>query len=361
MRVNPETAPDETADSGPAKPRVKPPPVADVRLVDAWLTYLGVYRGRQPRTIDSYRHALNRLMEFLDGKPLATAEPAELEAFSGLWLHRRGVIARSRLPYISAVKGFYAWATKAGHLKRNPAAMLVRPQVGRPLPRSLSLASAEKLMWAPNLNTFQGIRDAAMLALLVGCGIRVSGLVGLNDGSLRNEAVDGKVRLMIRVTEKGNKERLLPVPREAEMLLRIYLDHEELKQCDRDIVDDQGRPDKVLFVNRRNYTVQEHERRGERLRFTRWSVWDMIRRYGKARGIPDDELHPHAFRHLYGTELAEENVDLITRQHLMGHADPKSTEIYTELSLRRKMRVVDQAGPLAKLKTPVSEVLKRIG
>lgn len=350
MRKNPD-------ESAP----VKPPPPACAKAVEDWLLHLQAYRGRQPRTLDSYRHALKRLMEFMDGKPLATADQAELEAFCGLWLHKRGVIARSRLPYISAVRGFYAWMVKSGRMQDSPADGLVRPQVGRPLPRSLSLASAEKLMWAPDLNTFAGIRDAAMLALLVGCGIRVSGLVGLNDGNLRNEPVDGKVRLMVRVNEKGKKERVLPVPREAEMLLRIYLDHEGLKACDRDITTEGGKPDKVLFVNIRNHRVPEHERRGERLRFTRESVWSMIQKYGRARGIPEDELHPHAFRHLYGTELAEEDVDLLTRQHLMGHADPKSTAIYTEMSLRRKMRIVDTAGPLGKIKSPVSEVLRRLG
>lgn len=349
MRENPEkTAP------------AKPPPAGDVQAVEDWLLHLGVYRGRQARTLDSYRFALRRLMEFLDGKPLAQAEPGELEAFCGLWLHKRGVIARSRLPYISAVRGFYAWAAKSGRVDRSPADGLTRPQVGRPLPRALSLAHAEKLMWAPDLNTFAGIRDAAMLSLLLGCGIRVSGLVGLNDGSLRNETVDGKVRLMVRVREKGKKERVLPVPREAEMLLRIYLDHEGLKACDRETLDEDGRSDRVLFVNMRNHRVPEHERRGERLRFTRESVWTMIQKYGRARDIPEEVLHPHAFRHLYGTELAEDDVDIITRQHLMGHADPKSTEIYTEMSMRRKMRIVDKAGPLGKMKTPVSEVLKRL-
>jgi integrase/recombinase XerD len=87
------------------------------------------------------------------------------------------VIARSRIPYISAVKGFYKFAAARGICRRNAARELEHPKPGKPLPRTISLANAEKLMWAPDMGTFIGIRDAAMLALLVGCGPRISGLV----------------------------------------------------------------------------------------------------------------------------------------------------------------------------------------
>lgn len=332
----------------------------DQVAIDGWLAYLGAARGRRPRTLESYGLALARLCEYLDGKPLVQAEHGELEAFAGLWLHKRGVVARSRKPYISAVRGFYAWATKQGLVRVNPTLHLVHPKVGRPLPMAMSLASAEKLMWAPDLNTFLGIRDAAMLGLLMGCGLRVSGLVSLNESALQNAEIGGKVRLVLRVVEKGEKERMLPVPKEAEMLVRIYLDHEGLKAVDRDVLDARGQADKVLFVNTHNSTVDAHEYHGEAVRFGRQAVWKMIQRYGEKAGVPPAERHPHAFRHLFGTELAEDEVDLITRQHLLGHSDPKSTAIYDQMSMRRKTRVMDQSGPLGKMKTPVSEVLRRL-
>lgn len=336
------------------------PPPADRELIEAWLAHLEMAKGRRPRTLETYRLALARLVEFMAGRPLAEAEPIELETFGGLWLHKRGVVARSRKPYISAVRMFYAWAVATGRMPRNRAAQLEHPKTGRPLPTGLSLASAEKLMWAPDLNTFTGIRDAAMLALLMGCGLRVSGLVSLNESALRNSEIGGKVRLVVRVVEKGEKERMLPVPKEAEMLLRIYLDHEGLKAFDRDVVDAKGRGDKVLFVNTMNHHVPPHERRGEKVRMGRRSVWKMIQAHGKRAGVPEAERHPHAFRHLFGTELAEDEVDLIMRQQLLGHTDPKSTAIYDEMSMRRKTRVMDHSGPLAKMKTPVSEVLRRL-
>lgn len=349
-----------TRESTESKPAAEAENAADRALVDAWLQHLEMSRGRRPRTIETYGLALARLLEFMAGKPLAEAEAIELETFGGLWLHKRGVVARSRKPYISAVRMFYAWAVASGRMKRNCAAQLEHPKTGRPLPHALSLASAEKLMWAPDLNTFGGIRDAAMLALLMGCGLRVSGLTSLNEGALRNSEVGGKVRLVLNVVEKGEKERMLPVPKEAEMLLRIYLDHEGLQGVDRDVLDAKGRADKVLFVNRRNSRVPVHEHRGEAVRFGRKAVWKMIQHYGQKAGVPEKERHPHAFRHLFGTELAEDEVDLIMRQQLLGHTDPKSTAIYDEMSMRRKTRVMDRSGPLGKMKTPVSEVLKRL-
>jgi integrase/recombinase XerD len=316
-------------------------------------------RGRRARTIEAYRMALERLCEFLADKPLVQAQPLELEAFTGIWLHKRGVIARSRKPYVSALRGFFAWARSRGLVKENVGAELRHPKTGRPLPHALSLASAEKLMWAPDLNTFRGLRDAAMLAMLMGCGLRASGLVSLNEGDLRNESIDGQVRLVLRVTEKGDRERQLPLPREAEMLLRVYLEHDDLRALDREIVTKRG-PDRVLFVNLRHTGIRADQWRGELLRLDRRSVWKAVQIYGDKAGVPKAERHPHAFRHLFGVELAEDEVDLITRQSMMGHAEPKSTAIYSEMTMRRKAKVMDANAPLAKIKTPVSEVLRRL-
>lgn len=330
--------------------------MTDLEAIDGFLAYLQGARGRRPRTLEAYRSALARLQEFMAGTPLLEASALELETFSGIWLHKRGVVARSRKPYVSALRGFYAWARRRGLVRRDPADELRQPKAAKPVPDALSLANAERLMWAPDMGTFLGLRDATILALLIGCGLRVSGLVTLNGSDVRNSQVEGQTRLVLKVTEKGERERLVPVPREAEMLLRIYMDHDELAGFDRAI--DGG--DQVLFVNGRNTRVPVHEYRGEAVRLSRQAVWRMIQRYGRAAGIPEAELHPHAIRHLFGTELSEEGVDLILRQELMGHADPKSTAIYDSMAMRRKVRSLDSAGPLAKIKGPASHILDRL-
>ena len=340
--------------------------VADGLLIDGWLEYMEASRGRTVRTIETYRTALKLLREFMQGKPLIEADAAELETFCGLWLHRKGKIASGRKPYISAVRGFYAWLESEKLAKGNAAVQLRHPITGKPLPRTITLANAEKLMWAPDMGTFIGIRDAAMLSLLIGCGLRVSGLTGLNEGDLQMVEIECELRdrkstrLNSRTLEKGQRTRIMPVPREAEMLLRVYLGHEELASVDRGIKGHTGYPDKVLFVSVRSTKVPAHEHIGEKRRLTRKAVHDVIQRYGKRLGIPPAELHPHAMRHLFGTELQEEDTPTLSIQDLMGHADPKSSAIYAQLAIRKKMATVDKAAPLAKMKTPVSELLKRL-
>ncbi|WP_367846418.1 tyrosine-type recombinase/integrase [Rhodoferax sp. WC2427] len=333
---------------------------ADDQAIDAWLAYIEIDRGRLVRTIETYRAALKRLQEFLAGKLLVDASAEDLQLFCGLWLHKKGVIARSRKPYISAVRGFYAWLQSIHQVAQDPGKALVHPKTGRPLPRTISLTNAEKLMWAPDMGTFIGIRDATMLSLLIGCGLRVSGLTRLNEGDLQTIELEREPRLTIRTTEKGEAERRMPVPREAAMLLQVYLGHEDLAAIDRDTTGRGGRADKVLFVSVRSTRLQAHEHIGEKRRLTRKAVNDLIKRYGKRLGIPAGELHPHAMRHLFGTELTEDDTPTLQVQDLMGHVDPKSTSIYTHLAMRKKTATMDKAAPLAKMKTPVSELLKRL-
>lgn len=332
---------------------------SDDQAVESYLAFLAGARGRRPRTLEAYGACLARLREFMAGKPLLQASALELEAFAGIWLHKRGVVAASRKPYVSAVRGFYAWAAKRGLASSDPAVDLQHPKVARPLPEALSLANAERLMFAPDLGTFLGLRDAAMLSLLIGCGLRVTGLVELNEGNVRPVEISGKPRLVLKVTEKGQRERMLPIPREAEMLLRVYMEHEDLQGYDRNVTR-AGRVDKVLFVNARNTRCPPEEWRGEAVRISRKSVWRTIQKHGRAVGVPDIELHPHAMRHLFGTELGEDKVDLIMRQQLLGHAAPKSTAIYDHMAVRRTAETVDTSGPLAKIKSPASELLRRI-
>lgn len=326
-------------------------------LIEAFLAFKVSNRGRSSRTADIYRLALTRLHEFFSGRDPLEASDDDLLTFTGPWLHKRGLIAESRRPYVAAVREFYRWAREQKHIKGNPAAGIPYPNAGRKLPKVMSLANAERLLWGPDLSTFEGVRDGVMLSILLGCGLRASGIVRLNEGDVITDQVDGKIRLALNIVEKGGKERRVPIPPEADLLLRLYLDHPDLQQIDRTLKGG----DKVLFISLMNRTCPPHEYHGERRRMNRRAVLDMVKRYGRRAGIPEDQIHPHAMRHLFGTELAESDVDLLTRQKLMGHADPKSTEIYTHTAMRKLAREADRGNPLAKINTPVSELLRKLG
>lgn len=326
-------------------------------LIESFLEFKQHNAGRSERTVQVYRLALTRLVEFFGDRDPLLADHDQLVAFAGIWLHKKGLSdPRSRRTHVAAVREFFRWALDNKHIRGNPAAGLPYPKVGRKIPRVMTLKNAEKLMWAPDFGTFEGVRDGAMLGILIGCGLRASGIVGLNVSNVVEDEVDGKARLILKVKEKGDKERRLPVPVEADMMLRLYMAHDDLAAIDRTLEDG----DQVLFVSTRNRSCSIDEYRGERRRFNRRAVLQMVAKYGERAGIPADQLHPHAMRHLFGTELAEDDVDILTRQKLMGHEDVKSTEIYTHLAMRKLTRSADQANPLAKMKTPVSDLLKQL-
>jgi len=327
-------------------------------LIEQFLEYKQRNEGRSEATAVKYRHYLQLLTAYfmdIEGDPIGATQE-ELEAFTGLYLHRKGLAPRSRRTVVSCVRGFYAWLTRTGVIKSSPAADVPSPSAGRRLPRTMTIAQAEQLLMAPGVETFIGVRNTAMISLLIGCGIRLSGLVGLNESSLIWTLNKGREELMIRVMEKGGRERIVPAPAECWALMRAYIGHPELAEIDRALEDG----DQVLFVSTNNRSITEDKYRGEERRISRRSVQDMIERYGNQVGLPRDILHAHAFRHLYGTELAEDDIDILQRQALMGHADPKSTEIYTHLAMRKLRQSVDKANPLRKMRTPFSELAREL-
>lgn len=328
-------------------------------LIDDFLDYMCHNRGRSPRLAEVYRLALSRLEKFMVGierNPL-TATHDDLIAFTGPHLFNLGLRdPLSRRTHISAVRGFFLWARANKLVAENPALGVPQPKVGVKIPRTLRLADIEKLMWAPDFSRFTGVRDAAMFAIMAGCGLRVSGLIGLNESNVVRDTVDGIPRLFLKVMEKGNRERIVPIPEQAALLLQLYMEHPEIHAIDRLLPDG----DKVLFTSIRRSDIHAHEYRGEKRRFNRKTINYLIRRHGVPAGIEPSLLHAHALRHAYGTELAEDDVPTVTAQRLMGHADPKTTSIYQQLALRKLTKVADKSNPLAKIKTPVSALLSQI-
>ena len=323
------------------------------QLLDRYLQHLAVNRGRARGTVDAYYRQLVRLSAFLSerGISLVTATQQDLEEFSGIHLHELGVSPRSRKLAIAATRGLYAWLHRQGSIQADPAAGLHYPKAGRKLPYSMPLKAAEALIMQCDLHEFTGVRNAAIIAVMTGCGLRVSGVSQLNESDIVADAdEDGKESVYLRVTEKGDRVRLVPAPDETYLLLRCYLGHEELESIDRDLPNG----DRVLFVNTRTPIVQAFNNVGEFRRLSVTGIRRMLVRLGEQAGIPRKFLHPHALRHLYGTELTEAGVDVLSIQTLMGHRDANSTKIYAHLSTRRLRKAVDRGGPMSKIKTPVS-------
>ncbi|WP_235225389.1 tyrosine-type recombinase/integrase [Vibrio sp. ER1A] len=307
------------------------------------------------RTVNKYRKLLEQLSEYMKNG-YKEASLADLERFSGGWLHHKGYSAASRKVAVAAVRGFYQYLHKRRIIDRNPAADLVYPKIGRRLPRYMELHSAEKLLLQPDLDSFSGLRDSAILSLMIGCGFRVGGVSELNESSLMWYQYEGADRLAIRVLEKGERERIVPVPCEAMLLLQAYLGHSDLTSMDRLLADG----DQVLFVNVRNRHIPEWEHRGEARRISTRAIDRMIKKYALAAGVPEEHAHPHALRHLFGTELAESDMNTLQIQALMGHADPKTSAIYAHIAKRKLTQLQDSSNPLGKMNTPVTALMNEM-
>ena len=307
-------------------------------------------------TIYKYRGYLERLKHYLWNSHqclMLDCKEKHLTDFTGRFLHSQKVSPSSRHVVIASLKGFYSWCYDQQLIKSNLSTCLVYPKLGRKIPIQLGISNAEKLLMEPDIDTFTGLRDAAMLSLLMGCGVRVSGLCGLNQGDLFWFEYDGRQRLAIRVTEKGKHERELPVPYEAMLLLQAYLGHEELDGIDRTLPDG----DQVLFVSVRNRHVSEFDYRGEHRRINQKSIWKMIQIYGESAGLPADLCHPHAMRHMLGAEMMEDDANTLQIQAVLGHADPKTSEIYAKMARRKLTQLLDKTNPLSKINTKVSPLI----
>lgn len=329
-------------------------------LIDRYLTWLKHGRGRSPETCDQYRKNLRRLAEFMEDTDLLRAELDHLEAFAGLHLHKVGLRPSSRRQAVVAIRGFFHWAHERNLLPGdNPARLLPSPKMGRPMPRMVSLENAEKLLMAPGLDDFVGVRDTAILAILIGCGCRRSGIRNLNMSDLlwyREPKSPKLEQLVIRFREKGKTERLVPAPHDTALLIRAYLGHPKLDEIDRTLPDG----DQVLFVNLVNCTVRMHDHRGEARRLSVNAVLHLMSRWAKVAGLPKDQQHPHALRHLYGTELAEADVGTTQRMRLMGHRAADTVEIYDHMAMRKLTEIVHGSSPFQRITSPARGLVDRL-
>src|SRR5688572_3191164 len=267
-------------------------------LLDAFCDALWLEDGLSRNTISSYRSDLTQLVSFAN-KDLAKIDEADLFAF----LASRKGRASSAARRVSTLKRFYQYLLRERRIGADPTLKIDPPKRAPRFPKSLSESDVEALLAAPNTTTPLGLRDRAMLETLYATGLRVSELVTLKTFELNLDAN------VVRVTGKGNKERLVPLGEEAADWLARYLKARS------------GKSDALFLTNR-----------GAGM--TRQAFWHLIRRYG-ARAIPGKKLSPHVLRHAFATHLINHGADLRVVQLLLGHADISTTQIYTHVARER--------------------------
>jgi integrase/recombinase XerD len=293
-----------------AKPAASP-------LIDRFLDALWLEDGLASNTLAAYRRDLQQLTSRLaGGEPLAASEADLQRHFAEGFAASRASTANRRL---ATLRRFYRWALREGLIDRDPTLRLVGAKAPPRFPKSLTEAQVEALLTAPETDSELGLRDRAMLELLYATGLRVSELVGLT----LNEVSLGEG--LVRVTGKGQKERVVPVGEEARLWLERYAARARPALL-------KGRTAEALFVTRQAGPM------------SRQMFWKLVRRYALRADIRAP-LSPHGLRHAFATHLLNHGADLRVVQMLLGHADISTTQIYTHVARERLQALHERHHP----------------
>jgi integrase/recombinase XerD len=290
----------------------------------AFVDALWLEEGLSRNTLDAYRRDLMLFGQWLaahGARSLPQAGEADIHAyFASRHADTRATTANRRL---TVFKRYFRWALRERLIDADPTLRLMAARQPLRVPKTLSEAQVEALLNAPDTSTALGLRDRTMLELMYASGLRVSELV-----TLRTFHV-GQQDHVLRVTGKGNKERLVPFGQVAGDWLQRYL-----KEGRPEILGGQSSED--LFVTARG------SKAGEAM--SRVMFWNLVRRYALAAGITSP-LSPHTLRHAFATHLLNHGADLRAVQMLLGHADISTTTIYTHVARERLKSIVSQHHP----------------
>ncbi|MBD8492656.1 site-specific tyrosine recombinase XerD [Pseudomonas syringae] len=285
-------------------------PALDHPLIDRFLETLWLEKGLSDNTRDAYRSDLTLFNGWLSERGVQLPEAGREVILDHLaWRVEHAYKPRSTARLISGLRGFYRYLLREKLIAVDPTLQVDMPQLGKPLPKSLSEADVEALLAAPDLSVAIGERDRAMLEVLYACGLRVTELVGLTLEQINLR------QGVVRVMGKGSKERLVPMGEEAIVWIERYL-----RGARNELLS--GRPSDVLFPSQR----------GEQM--TRQTFWHRIKQHAQVAGI-GKSLSPHTLRHAFATHLLNHGADLRVVQMLLGHSDLSTTQIYTHIARAR--------------------------
>ncbi len=270
--------------------------------------YLKLEKALSDNSVEAYIRDITKLASFssmIESQPgPAAVKVEELRQFLE-WLNSVGLSGRSQARIISGIRAFYRYLLLGEMIEKDPSALLEMPKTERKLPEVLSVGEIDAVISAIDLSTDTGRRNKAIIETLYSAGLRVTELVNLRISDI----FFGEG--FIRVTSKGDKQRLVPVGSRAKKEIDSYMADRNRMPVGRGFED-------ILFLNRR----------GEKL--TRIMIFTIVRKLAGKAGI-NKNVSPHTFRHSFATHLIEGGADLRAVQEMLGHESIITTEIYTHL------------------------------
>ena len=283
--------------------------------------YLKIERGLSENSITSYENDINKLKSFLNDKgkisPLNVSADHIKEFVYNI---SKEVKANSQSRIISGLKSFYDYLLFEKLIKINPVSNIESPKLRRKLPSTLSIEEINSMINNIDKTRKESERNIAIIETLYGCGLRVSELINLKISDLYFEED------FVKVTGKGNKQRLVPVSEVNKQCINTYLINSRTK------LNIDSRSSDILFLNRNGYKL------------TRAMIFTIVKSLSKKAGIKKT-ISPHSFRHSFATHLLENGADLKTIQQLLGHESITTTEIYMHLDNKALVNVMKKFHP----------------
>jgi integrase/recombinase XerD len=303
--------------------------------IQAFLSFCRVEKGLAANSVQSYSLDLYRLANKIP-KSAGDISAADLNGYVES-LYADQLSPRSIARHITTLRNFFRFLMEEGKLHIDPTEFLTPPKQWSTLPKYMNKAEIDSLVTAPSAETPQGLRDRAMIELLYATGLRVTELCKLELSAVQRDAG------VLRVTGKGNKQRLLPFGEAAGDAIDRYLKQGRSVLLKR-------RASRYLFVTARGAVTSSTQASSGQASsgqaMTRQGFWKLLRRYGLKAGVTR-ALTPHVIRHTFATHLVEGGADLRSVQIMLGHADISTTQVYTHVAQRRLRETVDQHHPRA--------------
>ena len=297
--------------------------MTDRGWIDRFIRHLEFERRLSPLTCKNYRRDLEALAAYCEQSDIGAwsgLDDGHIRAYSAVCF-RKGLSARSIQRRLSAARTFFRYLMREKHVSKNPVTSVSAPKSKKRLPGNLDADRMARLLDIQGEGAIVD-RDRAILELLYSSGLRLSELTDLNCGD-----IDIHDRT-VRVTGKGNKDRIVPVGREAlKALAQWQRSRPEIAAID----------EPALFVSNRGTRISTR------------TVQARVSHWARRQGI-DSNVYPHLFRHSFASHLLESSHDLRGVQELLGHANISTTQVYTHLDFQHLAQIYDQTHPRARKK-----------
>jgi integrase/recombinase XerD len=272
-------------------------------------SYLQLEKSLSANSVEAYMRDIGKLSAFLEKNyPNTAPEQVNREQLEGflIYLHEIKMNDRSQSRIISGVRAFYKFLLMEDLIDNDPSQLMDLPKLKRKLPDTLAYQEIASIISAIDLSTPEGQRNKAIFETLYSCGLRVSELTGLKISDLFMD--DG----FVKVTGKGNKERLVPIGDSAINYINIY------RQTVRNHLTIPKGHEDILFLNKHGKGI------------SRVYIFMLLKQLAEKAGIKKS-ISPHTFRHSFATHLIEGGADLRAVQEMLGHESITTTEIYTHI------------------------------